>query len=222
LRRGLDGRCGAEVHLLQFIAIRRPAGGRETEEELEKRKSEEGLKMACRQTSGKATTGIASIALVLAATLASSAYAGPPGGPKLNGSIEMFNLCTLEYTAEGHVLRVDTSITDTSGDGDASAELGAKTIEFMQRNARGRLVPMGELMVDPAGSVNPVDFNLCSELDPQARSLYAKVTIECNNCRKQEFVGKCDDDTTYDDGVDESNIDIIGWNVLSACPTLSD
>jgi hypothetical protein len=178
--------------------------------------------MTRRQISRKSTKGIASIALVLAATLASSAYAEPPSGPKPNGSIEMFNLCTLEYTAEGPVLRVDTSITDTSGDGDAYAELGAKTIEFMQRKNRGRQVPMGTASSDPADNVNPVEFNLCSELDPQARSLAAKVTIECHNCRKEEFVGSCDDDTTYDDGVDESNIDIIGWNVLSACPTLSD
>lgn len=204
---------------LQFIAMRRPAGCRE---KLEKRKCGEGLRMTRRQTSRKSATGIASIALVFSATLASSAYAEPPSGPRLNGSIEMFNLCTLEYTVEGPVLRVDTSITDTSGDGDAYAVLGKKTIEFMQRKKRGRLVPMGEATVDPADSMNRVDFNLCSELDPQARSLDAKVTIECSNCRKTEYVGRCDDDTTYDDGVDESNIDIIGWNVLSACPTPSD
>jgi hypothetical protein len=172
------------------------------------------------------TTGIASIALALAATLASSAYAAPPGGPKLNGSIEMFNLCTLEYTAEGPVLRVDTSITDTSGDGDAEAVLGTKHIEFWQRFKRGGQEKMGYVNVDPADSVNPVDFNLCGEypkgLNPQARSLNAVVTIECSNCRKAYYVGRCDDDTTYDDGVDESNIDIMGWNVLSACPSLND
>ena len=178
--------------------------------------------MARRQSSRKLTTGIASIALALAATLASSAYAAPPGGPKLNGSIEMFNLCTLEYTAEGPVLRVDTSITDTSGDGDAYAVLGTKHIKFMQRFKRGGQEQMGTAEANPADSVNPVDFNLCSTLHPQARSLNVEVSIECSNCRKRYYVGRCDDDTTYDDGVDESNIDIMGWNVLAACPSLND
>ena len=105
-------------------------------------------------------------------------------GPK--GGIDIFNLCTLDTSVPGEAwLSVDTTITDASNDDpDTSAILGSKTVKAIEKRRRNQRITLAEVVVDPAGAVNPVTIELCAAgLSSDARAVNAMVTVEVENGR---------------------------------------
>jgi hypothetical protein len=150
----------------------------------------------------------ASLSLVLAAGVIGNANAG---GQK--ASVDIFNACTVVAGYAGALtLRIDTTITDTSGDNGEAPIFGAKTVQAQEKTGKGPWSNFGTtFQYDPADSLgaNPVMIPLCpSGLDSEAKAVNAMVSVEVTNSKKGTFSSRCDDDPSTPE--DESRLDIEG------------